>query len=158
MEPTPSPPAVYPYALMLLSRREYSKAELKQKLLRRFRPDARALIETTLERLSQDNYQSDERFTESFINSRLQRGYGLNRIKLELRQKGIGQEEINHMIADENIQEQEQKQLERMWRKKFNAQPKNNQERYQQQCHLANKGFRKELIEQFFRSSLWDDE
>lgn len=158
MEPTPIPPAVYPYALMLLSRREYSKAELKQKLLRRFGPDARALIEATLERLSLDKYQSDERFTESFINSRLQRGYGLNRIKLELRQKGIGQEGINNMLADDTIQEQEQKQLERMWRKKFNAQPKNNQERYQQQCHLANKGFRKELIEQFFRSPLWDDE
>ncbi|HMW48504.1 MAG TPA: regulatory protein RecX [Marinagarivorans sp.] len=158
MEQTPPPPAVYPYALMLLSRREYSKAELKQKLLRRFGADAKALIEATLERLAQDDYQSDQRFTESFINSRLHRGYGLNRIKLELRQKGIDQEGISHMIKDENIQAKEQQQLERMWRKKFNTQPKNSQERYQQQCHLANKGFRKELIEQFFRSSTWDDE
>ena len=158
MEQTPSPPAIYPYALMLLSRREYSRAELRQKLLRRFTSDASELIDATLARLATDSYQSDQRFMENFLNSRLQRGYGLNRIKLELRQKGINQESINSLTKDASIQEQEQLQLERMWRKKFKSQPKNNQERYKQQSHLANKGFRKEIIEQFFRSFHWDDE
>lgn len=157
MEHKPAPSSIYPYAIMLLSRREHSKAELKQKLVRRFGAEALLTIEETLARLAQENYQSDERFTESFITSRLQRGYGLNRIKLELRQKGIDQEGINHMTKNNSIQEQEHIQLERMWRKKFNTQPKTSQERYQQQCHLAKKGFRKEVIEQFFRSPIWDE-
>lgn len=158
METPCSPQAIYQYALLLLSRREHSRAELKQKIMRRFGKMECSLIDSTLERLAADNYQSDLRFAESFIHSRLQRGYGLSRIKLELRQKGIAQDQITSQLHNSSVQEQEQQQLERMWRKKFNAQPKNNQERYKQQYHLANKGFRKEVIEQFFRCPPWGDE
>lgn len=153
-----TPQSLYQYALMLLSRREYSQTELRQKLAHRFGADALDLINTTLLRLAADNYQSDERFTDNYVYSRLQKGFGLNRIKLELRQKGIDQERISATLENESTKEQEQQQLERIWRKKFNVIPSTSKERYLQQYYLATKGFRKELIELFFRSGTFDDE
>ncbi|HEY6528381.1 MAG TPA: regulatory protein RecX [Cellvibrionaceae bacterium] len=147
-----TPQSLYQYTLMLLSRREYSQAELRQKLTHRFGNEAVELIHKTLSCLAADNYQSDDRFTDSYVYSRLQKGFGLNRIKLELRQKGIDQERISETLENENTKEQEQQQLERIWRRKFNVIPSNSKERYQQQYYLANKGFRKEIIELFFLS------
>ena len=48
-----------------------------------------ALIEQVLDELEAENLLSDERFTESYIRSRGGRGYGPDRIRQELRQKGL---------------------------------------------------------------------
>ncbi|MEY4588554.1 MAG: recombination regulator RecX [Pseudomonadota bacterium] len=141
---------LYHYALSLLARRDHSRTELQQKITRRFGAEARELLLGTLDRLEAEHYQSDLRFAQLYINSRLQRGFGLNRIKLELQQKGISKALFAPLVLDSTVKEHEQQQLERIWRKKFNAPPSNSKERYQQQAHLINKGFRRELIELFF--------
>ena len=98
------------YAAMdLLARREHLYRELEQKLARRF-SDAEANLEANLEakaeliteilqQLRDENLQSDQRFVESYIRHRSARGYGPDRVRQELRQKGAASE-----LVDEEMQ------------------------------------------------------
>nr|WP_240500220.1 regulatory protein RecX [Halioglobus japonicus] len=86
-------------AMDLLARREHSRRELKQKLLKRFKADD--LIETQLDRLIEDNLQSDARYAESFLRQRMNRGHGPMRIRQEMRQKGISDSEIALAMEEE---------------------------------------------------------
>lgn len=84
-------------ALQLLSRREYSRAEIAQKLKQKAVDTAD--IEACLDTLEEQGLQSDVRFAESFIRSRIMRGQGVIRIKGELRQRGISQEIVAETLA-----------------------------------------------------------
>jgi regulatory protein len=80
--------------LEMLARREHSAWELERKLTARgYAPN---LTQTALAELGKDNLQSDQRFTESYIRSRIERGFGPRRIALELKGRGIS----NTLIAD----------------------------------------------------------
>ncbi|MFC6635187.1 regulatory protein RecX [Microbulbifer taiwanensis] len=83
--------ALFGAALELLTRREHSRLELRQKLADKF-PGAD--FDTLFERLQELNYQSDRRFAEVFVRSRVQRGQGPLRIRRELQQRGIGSDLI----------------------------------------------------------------
>jgi len=74
-------------AMDLLARREHSLRELDNKLTRRFGESL--LIYPELDRLRDEGLQSDERFAEVYLFSRAQRLYGPQRIKAELRERGI---------------------------------------------------------------------
>lgn len=84
-------------ALQLLSRREYSRAEIAQKLKKKAFESAD--IEVCLDTLEEQGLQSDVRFAESFIRSRIIRGQGVIRIKGELRQRGVDQEILSNALA-----------------------------------------------------------
>ena len=86
-------------AMDLLARREHSRRELRDKLKRRY--DAPDLIDETLDRLADENLQSDQRFTESFLRQRMSRGHGPVRIRQEARQKGISDTEIRAAMEAE---------------------------------------------------------
>jgi len=80
----------------LLAAREHSRRELRQKLTQRDAdPD---LLETVLDRLQQAGLQSDERFAESFIESRIRKGQGPVRIRRELRERGIDSDLIDRFL------------------------------------------------------------
>ncbi len=84
-------------AIQLLARREYSRAELARKLQQKsFQSDD---IADCLDTLIEQQLQSDERFAESFIRSRILRGQGVIRIKGELRQRGVDQETLRSAFA-----------------------------------------------------------
>ena len=74
-------------ALSFLARREHSRLELLRKLSQQF--SARELINEVLDELSEQGYQSDDRFTEMYIRTKIRAGYGPFRIKIELREKGV---------------------------------------------------------------------
>ena len=74
-------------AMNLLARREHSLGELRQKLRRRF--DNVAMLETQLQKLVEENLQSDDRFAESFARQRAGRGYGPARVRQEMREKNL---------------------------------------------------------------------
>ena len=84
-------------AMDLLARREHSKKELLDKLGKRFltkipRDHLSAFQEITreqIEQLASEGLQSDFRLAENFIRSRIGRGQGPLKIRLELRAKGI---------------------------------------------------------------------
>lgn len=86
-------------AMDLLARREHSRRELKQKLKKRFNDEE--LIETQLDRLVEERLQSDQRFAESFLRQRINRGHGPMRIRQEMRQKGISDSEIGAALDEE---------------------------------------------------------
>ena len=90
-------------AIQLLARREYSRVELARKLQQKsFDSDE---IEACLDALAEQSLQSDARFAESFVRSRIARGQGVIRIKGELRQRGIDQETLT--AALEAVEERE---------------------------------------------------
>ena len=82
-------------AMDLLARREHSFTELERKLSVRFPRESVVAILTLLQ---QERLQSDERFAESYVYSRQQRGYGPVRIRSELLQKGVESELISQHL------------------------------------------------------------
>src|SRR5699024_11210314 len=62
------------------------------------------LVETVLLELCQDNLQSNQRFTESYIRSRIERGFGPRRIAVELGERGISKTLITNCLEQEESQ------------------------------------------------------
>jgi len=81
-------------AMDFLARREHSLVELRRKLKRRF--DDEDLVERELQRLQDDNLQSDERYADSFLRQRSAKGYGPRRVRLEMREKGLSAAQISN--------------------------------------------------------------
>lgn len=70
-------------AMNMLARREHSRSELFEKLIRRF-PD-HDKVDQELSNLHSDGLQSDERFIQSFIAGRISRSQGPLKIRQELK-------------------------------------------------------------------------
>ncbi len=92
-----TPAKIRATAMDLLTGREFSRAELGKKLQQRF--DGDSAISEVLDRLQDEGLQSDLRFTEAFLRARIYRGHGLNRIRLDIRQKGIEDGLFNAAVA-----------------------------------------------------------
>jgi regulatory protein len=98
-KPKPDPldrAALMRVAVDLLSRREHSRQELWRKLSPRA-ADA-ADVDSVLTDLSERHWQSDERFSESFLRSRVARGHGPVRVRQALREKGIKDELVKQSL------------------------------------------------------------
>lgn len=90
------PVSAYDKALGLLARREHSARELKSKLARKgLDADESA---AALADLQAKNYQSDARFGEMLIRTRIAGGYGPRWILAELRQHGIAESEAQVLL------------------------------------------------------------
>jgi regulatory protein len=83
-------------AMRWLARREYGRVELQRRLHRK--GHCEAAVNATLDRLLELDLQSDERFTESYIRARSQRGYGPLRIRAELGERGVSRDLIAAML------------------------------------------------------------
>ena len=82
-------------AIRLLTAREHSRRELLAKLAAR--GYAEEEIRRVLDELAEKGLQSDERFAQSFIESRVRKGYGPLRIRAELHERGLD----DGLIADQ---------------------------------------------------------
>ena len=77
----------YSAGLKMLMRREHSRLELFQKLQTKgFDVD---VVNNSISKLVGQNYQSDERFSEEFIQMRFNQGKGPVKIASELKMRGI---------------------------------------------------------------------
>ncbi|MFN3587431.1 MAG: regulatory protein RecX [Moraxellaceae bacterium] len=74
-------------ALALLTRREHSRAELEARLRATGADDGQVAL--VLQELADRHLQSDSRFAEAFVRSRVLRGQGPRVIAAELRQRGV---------------------------------------------------------------------
>lgn len=74
-------------AMRLLGRREHARQELLRKLSQRGVPEA--LADSVIADLAEQNLQSESRYAEARARYRVSKGYGANRIRMELRGKGI---------------------------------------------------------------------
>jgi len=88
-------------AMGMLAGREYLQSQLAEKLAKKF--DNSAYIPEVLERLVEENLQSDQRFIEAFIRSRISRGQGETRIRLELKQRGANLALVSKLLAEAEV-------------------------------------------------------
>ncbi len=84
------------YVLYLLSRREYSRRELSQKL--RQRDLSHSEIETIFNYLDEYQYQSDERCADQLVQSQINKLNGKNKILQAAYLKGLGENLIEKSI------------------------------------------------------------
>jgi len=80
-------------AIGYLSIREHASDELRHKLLKK--GFAASVIDKVVIQLQTDNLLSDERFVESYVRIRINKGFGPLRIQQELRERGISDELLN---------------------------------------------------------------
>ena len=136
---------VYNKALDLVSRREHSRHELRQKLNKRF-PETMPIIEEALDKLVLNNILDDERFVEMYLNARARKGFGPKKIEMELNSKKIDSLFIANAIAEygswaENAENELLKKFKGVKPNDFNSKMKQKQ-------FLFNRGFSTQIIEQ----------
>ncbi|MGM0982928.1 MAG: regulatory protein RecX [Pseudomonadota bacterium] len=85
-------------AIRLLARREYSRLELTERLAAKGHAPER--IAECLDELADQGLQSDARFAESFVRSRILRGQGPLKIRVELERRGLDREAIRHAFSE----------------------------------------------------------
>ncbi len=148
MQQAGEPKSIRNVAMNLLARREHSAYELKQKLkLRDFDSDA---IDVALESLQKDRLQSDSRFTESYVNHRVNAGFGPVKISYELRQKGVSVDLVDEYLPRPNVQWDELMVRQRI--RKFGQEiPADYSLRMKQARFLQNRGFSPEAVMRLFR-------
>ena len=129
--------------LDLLSRREHSKYELVLKLERRVDSSDKLLKE--IDKLSDQNLQSDERFSESYIRSRYNSGFGPSRIKYDLLKRRVAESIINDAFRDIDLNWLEKLKKENI-KKYGNENPKNMQELSKRTKFFVQRGFDQEMI------------
>jgi regulatory protein len=128
----------------LLARREHSQLELRRKLTDRELPEG--LIEEALEGLASEGLQSDERYTEAFVYSRIQRGQGPMKIRQELRSRGISDELVAEHLGSQD-RETWLERAERVRRQRFGAaRPADWASKVKQAKFLQQRGFAMEHI------------
>jgi regulatory protein len=137
-------------ALGFLARREHSRAELKRKLSKNL-ADSDSLdsnqLEAVLLTLTEQGLQSDARFTESYVNSRLRSGYGPIRITRELEHKGVSNDLVVQYLP--KCPEIWHQGLLSVWEKKYHGQRPVDAKTYAKQCRfLLQRGFSMEMIHQ----------
>lgn len=133
----------YNKAIAYLARREYSAKELQQRLRQKEFPFA--LIDSVLEKLIEDGYQSDERFTEMYIRSRVNAGDGPFKIKMKLREKGICESLTLAVLDTQTIDWLEQ--VKEVKEKRFGKICDSPAELAKQIRYLKNKGYYQEDIQ-----------
>lgn len=141
-------------ACRLLSRREYSAHELRQRLTQKDIPSD--IIENVLQRLQQQGWQSDLRFVEMFVSARRSRGYGPQRIAAELTQRGIADDSIAACLPGADTDWNDV--VTRVFRKRFKSAPTTALERAKAIRYLRQRGFSSEQIRTAMKHSSQFDE
>ena len=131
-------------AIYSLAMREHSRQELYKKLIQKeYSEDID--LNKLLDELEECGYQSDQRFTESFIRYRVSRGQGKVKISNDLKMRGVSASLINKSIQQADVdwfalasQLREKKYGENI--------PDDYKERAKQMRFLSSRGFDTEMI------------
>jgi regulatory protein len=148
--PDATPGLIRAKALELLTRREHSRLELRQKLLQRgFAADQ---IGPVLEQLSTERLLDENRYAELYACSRADKGYGPLRIARELRERGVPEDIVAATLN--RLENDWMSKLQTLHRKRFKSQrPTDTAERMQQIRVLRQQGFTLDQIKQFFETA-----
>jgi len=135
-------------ALDFLARREHSEHELRQKL--KSRDHDSDAVDAVLQQLKDERLQSDERFTESYVNHRFNAGSGPLKIRHELRQKGISDLLVDSFL--EPLADEWEPMMRQQRARKFGESlPADYGARMKQARFLQNRGFSPESVMRLFR-------
>lgn len=139
-------------ALEYLARRDYSRADLLNKLETKLKPNTvqKMLIVQVLDELNQLELQSDERFTEAFVRHRFNKGFGSKRILMELRSHGIESQLAESYLVSSELDYLDS--LYKVWSKKYQHKPRDYSEKAKQERFLTYRGFSSDQIKNFWES------
>ena len=141
---------IYNKSLDLLSRREHSFKEIKEKLSARF--ENKEIIESVIEKLRDNNLVNNMRYAEAYVSARKRKGFGPNKIAFELSSKGVDESLTNSVIIEEGDWESAAKLA---FSKKFKDGPSpDTKEKLKQKSFLKNRGFRFKEIESVFGNDM----
>jgi len=145
--------AIYSTAIKMLAAREHSCFELKTKLKRKGYADLD--IDPIIKQLLQDKYLNEERFTEVFVSSKINRGMGPVKIQMELQQRSI-----DSSLIDAYLDFNEEQWLERakqVRNKRFGkTPPTDNNDKAKQIRFLQQRGFTQKQIMSVIKSNIFE--
>ena len=124
-------------AVSLLARREHSARELKRKLAAKGLSDDEAAA--AVEHAVEQGYQSDTRYAEMLVRTRINGGYGPRRIEAELQVAGVSAEHIRAAMDAAGADWREL--AAQAHARKFGAPPRSSAERAKQFRYLQGRGF-----------------
>jgi regulatory protein len=134
-------------AMDFLARREYGRTELIRKLADK--GFDRDVAEQAVAQLTSDGLQSDQRFADSFVQSRINQGKGPVRIRLDLGQRGIPDSTIEMSLEKADPDWHALAREQRI--KKFGeAGPSDFKEKARQMRFLQYRGFEQDHIQSAF--------
>lgn len=149
-------------AVALLSRREYSATELRQKL-RRY-TDNEDWITSTMARLQKERWQSDERFLQHFVTMKQGR-WGNQKLLHALKSHQLPEEALETVKTA--LAESEFERAYAVWHRKFKGEkPSDPKSRLRHLRFLASRGFSASVAQQVLAHTpqdselegSWDDE
>tara|TARA_B100000214_G_scaffold60458_1_gene39364 strand:+ start:1056 stop:1511 length:456 start_codon:yes stop_codon:yes gene_type:complete len=141
---------IYNKSLDLLSRREHSRKEIKEKLLLRYENTEQ--INVVLEKLVSNNLINDSRFAEAYVLNRKRKGFGPKKIIFELISKGVKESIANEVVEIEGGWIEAAKSA---FKKKYkDDQNIETKEQLKQKTFLQNRGFGFKEIESVFTNDM----
>lgn len=147
------PRTILEVAVGLLARREHSATELANKLKQR--DFTASEIESVLEQLQSCNYLDDERFVDAFVSSRISRGHGPLKIRMELKQRGVASGLIDKYVNDRDTRWFEA--AAEVYRKKFgNLPPASYEDKVKVWRFMQSRGFSQDQFERASRTEFVD--
>lgn len=133
--------------LRLLTRREHSQQELLDKLaIKGFDRDE---SQTVIDELIDQGWQSDQRFAESYARFRIKKGFGPNKIRYELLQRGIAEVDLDVVVMD--IADGWLEIIKQVYEKKYSDEERlPHKERLKRSRFLQQRGFSNDMIKTLF--------
>ena len=127
----------------LLGMREHSVQEMTDKLTAR--SDAVDVVLAVIDELLENTYLSNERFSESYVRSRRNKGFGPVKIRVELKTKGI-----SGRLASEHLQAESPEWIDvarEQYKKKYRSKAENYKEWTKRARFMQSRGFTMEHIQ-----------
>lgn len=149
---------LYAKGIRLLAMREHSVKEIADKLLTKSKIDlpSSSLIYAVIDELIAEGYLSDERFTESYVRSRANRGFGPVKIRSELRSKGICDNHIQDYLEEGAAVWFDNAELE--YQKKFGTTPITDYSEWSKRARfMQSRGFTMDQIQSTIPQFSFDD-
>ena len=135
--------AIQQVVLNLLARRDYSRYEIRVKLVSK-QYDIRD-IENVLDDFSRRGWQSDDRFAEAYICHRSKAGVGPLKIAHELKKKQVDSHRVERYLYSDKLDWSDC--IQSVWRKKFNQVPCDFKAKSKQMRFLLQRGFEPDRVQ-----------
>lgn len=142
-------------AVRILTNRDHSKYELKQKLQQR--GFTRKVIDTVIADCERLNYVNDERTAGLYISQLNRKCFGKRHIKMALKKKGLRGDAIEDILLQKCTEDEERKKAARLLEKKLKASNREKEARKKRDNiyrFLYSRGFSKDLIADLIRSAV----
>ena len=131
-------------AIALLARRDFSRAELRGRLLRSaVAQGGEGEVDPVLDTVQERGLLSEERFVQGFIRTRQAR-FGPTRLRFELLRRGVSEDRVDAALR--TLVRDEFAAAQALWLKRFKSAPLDAREWARQARFLGARGFSHEVI------------